>query len=56
MADRITLRCQACGEAENCNACCELTIDHVIEADEIDELLCPMTGDEAGWYRVKGGE
>ena len=34
MADRIKLRCQACGEAENCNIFCELTMAEQI----IDQL------------------
>ena len=54
MADRVTVKCQACGEAENCNVYCVLTIDNVIES--IDDLLCPMTGDAAEWFEVKGGD
>ena len=49
MADRITLKCQACGEAENCNIYCELTIDNVIDVDQIDDLVCPLIGDAAEW-------
>jgi len=54
MADRITVRCDSCGEAENCGFHCILTIDNVIE--KVHELLCPITGEEAEWYEVKGGE
>jgi len=53
MSDRIKLRCDVCGEAENCDFYCELTIDNVIDTKKLDELLCPLTGDEAGWYEVK---
>jgi len=53
MEDRIKLRCDVCGEAENCDFYCELTIDNVIDIEKLDELLCPLTGDEAGWYEVK---
>lgn len=51
MVDRITVKCQACGEAENCDIFCELTLDNVVE---VDELLCPITGEECEWYEVKG--
>ena len=54
MSDRITVKCQACGEAENCDIFCELTIDNIV--GDIDELLCPLTGDEAQWEIVKGGD
>ena len=51
MSDRINLRCDVCGEAENCDIYCKLTIDNIVE---IDDLLCPVTGEEAEWYEVKG--
>lgn len=51
MADMITIKCQACGEAEICDIYCELTIDKFIF---IDKLLCPLTGEEAEWEIVKG--
>lgn len=53
MANRIIVKCQACGEAENCHEYCELTITNVIE---INELLCPVSGEEAEWYIVKDGK
>ena len=56
MADRITVRCDSCGEAENCGFHCILTIDNVIDIEKLDELLCPVTGDEAQWEIVKGGD
>ena len=50
------MKCQACGEAENCNIYCELTTDNIIDIDKLDELLCPLTGDEAEWIQIKGSE
>jgi len=50
MEGRITVRCQACGETENCGFFCELTLDNIID---VNELLCPVTGEEAEWYEVK---
>lgn len=56
VSDRIKLNCRACGEAENCNIFCELTMDNVIDIEKLDELLCPLTGDEAQWEIAKGGD
>lgn len=50
MADRIKLICRACGEAENCNIYCELTIDDMYK---IDEMVCPVSGEEAEWEEVE---
>ena len=50
MADRISLKCQACGDAENCNFYCVLTIDN---CSDPDDLLCPVTGEEAEWYETE---
>jgi len=43
-------KCDACGEAENCDASC------VVETWAGEPEFCPISGDEAEWYEVKGGE
>ena len=40
-------RCDACGEAENCDIKC------VIEIDVGEPEFCPISNDEADWYEVK---
>ncbi len=40
-------RCDACGEAENCDIHC------VIEIWASEPTVCPVSGDEADWYQVK---
>jgi len=50
---RIKLRCDACGEAEHCDTYCELTTENITD---VDDILCPLTGDETEWYVVKGGQ
>lgn len=50
MSDRVKLRCQACGDAENCNFYCELIIaKNIVE----DMLFCPISGDECEWNEVE---
>lgn len=46
MPDKIKVKCQACGEAENCFIYCVLEIDNIYE---IDKLCCPVTGEECEW-------
>lgn len=40
-------KCDACGEAENCEASCE------IEVWAGEPTACPISGDEAEWYPVE---
>ena len=49
---RSKWRCDACGEAENCDAACVVTT-----AFNVEPGACPVTGDECEWDRTqKGGD
>ncbi len=40
-------RCDACGDAEGCDANCK------IEVFACEPTICPISGDEAEWYPIK---
>lgn len=47
MSKGTRYRCDACGDAANCDIHCEVVV-------EIGEpTICPLTGDTCEWYEVK---